>query len=167
MGRANDPEVVTVDCRNLPEIQALSGGDDRRAHGAQGHVAVTGNKLRDPQPVGHGDRLDDEGATGEVAEETNLGRCAQAGREQVDHLRDDQRRNDERTRVRPQQLKAGIVVSIVCVDVRVERSSVDDEPGYRATSVARISSIRSDTSLRPLRPAPAAPSRRRVDGPPK
>ncbi len=46
-------------------------------------------------------------------------------------------------------------------------NGVDDQRGYRATSAARISSIRSEVSLRPLRPAPAAPWVRRPLGPPK
>jgi hypothetical protein len=62
-----------------------------------------------------------------------------------------------------EQVAGGSVVSVVGVDVRVERSGIDDERGYRTASVDRISSMRSETSLRPLCPAPVAPSGRPVD----
>lgn len=66
-----------------------------------------------------------------------------------------------------QELQRSRVVRVVGVDVGVEGSSVDDEGRYRPTSDARISSIRSETSLLALRPAPAASSRRRVEGAPR
>jgi len=47
------------------------------------------------------------------------------------------------------------MVTVVGVDVGIQRSGVDQE-SYRSTSAARISSIRSEMSSRPLRPAPAA-----------
>ena len=62
--------------------------------------------------------------------------------------------------MRGQQFKAFGVMPIVRIDVRIERTGIDDQC-YRSTSAARISSIRSDTSDCPLRPAPAASSRRR------
>ncbi len=58
-----------------------------------------------------------------------------------------------------QELERFGVVAVVGIDVGVERSRVDEE-GYRATSAARISSMRSEMSSRPLRPAPAARRRR-------
>ena len=54
-----------------------------------------------------------------------------------------------------QELKRLAVVAVVGIDVGVERSGVD-QGGYLATSAARISSMRSEMSSRPLRPAPAA-----------
>src|SRR5215218_245235 len=60
-----------------------------------------------------------------------------------------------------EQLARRFVVGVVGVDVRVERAGADEQRGYRRASAARISSMRSDTSLLPLRPAFAAPSRRR------
>lgn len=48
------------------------------------------------------------------------------------------------------QFERGDVVSVVGVDVRVERSGVDDDRGYRATSAASISSMRSEMSVCPL-----------------
>jgi len=85
----------------------------------------------------------------------------------MDDLGDDQGRDDERAGVGLEKFECRGVVSVIRVDVGVKRSGVDDDRSYRATSAARISSTRSETSLRPLCPAPAAPSRRRVDGPPK
>lgn len=58
-----------------------------------------------------------------------------------------------------QQLERFTVMAVVGVDVGVEGAGVDEE-GYRVTSAARISSMRSEMSSRPLRPAPAARSLR-------
>ena len=51
------------------------------------------------------------------------------------------------------------MVAIIGVYIGVEGSRVD-EGGYRVTSDARISSILSEMSVLPLRPAPAARRRR-------
>lgn len=48
-----------------------------------------------------------------------------------------------------QQFEAGWVVGVVGVNVRVKRAGVDDQRD-RSVSALRISSIRSDTSVRPL-----------------
>ena len=66
-----------------------------------------------------------------------------------------------------EEFERGSVVGVVGIDVGVERAGVNDECAYRTTSAAKISSMRAEMSLRPLCPAPAAPSRRLVDGPPK
>jgi hypothetical protein len=62
------------------------------------------------------------------------------------------------------QLKARDVVGVVTVDIGVEGASVDDQRD-EPTSARMISSIRSEISLWPLRPAAAASRRRRVLAP--
>lgn len=47
-------------------------------------------------------------------------------------------------------------MAVVGIDVGIERSRINQK-GYGATSAARISSMRSEMSSRPLRPAAAAP----------
>ncbi len=64
-----------------------------------------------------------------------------------------------------QQFEAGRMVTIIAIDVGVERSGVDDQRD-ESTSFATISSIRSEMSWRPLDPAPAASILRRVVAPP-
>jgi hypothetical protein len=130
-------------------------------------VAVTRDELGDAQPVCGWHRPDGEGAAGEIAQEPDFWFGPEASREQIDDLGDDQGRDDEWAGVCLEKFECTSVMGVVGVDVGVQRSRVDDDRGYRATSAARISSMRSDTSPRPLRPAAAAPSRRRVDGPPR
>ena len=61
--------------------------------------------------------------------------------------------------MRLEQLQARGVVPVTAIDVGVEGPGIDDQrDGW--TSLARISSIRSEMSSRPLAPAPAARSRR-------
>jgi hypothetical protein len=56
------------------------------------------------------------------------------------------------------------VVVVVTVDIGIERAGVDDQRD-EPTSARMISSIRSEMSLRPLRPEAAAPRRRRLPAP--
>jgi hypothetical protein len=162
---SDDAEVPTLDRRHVREVESLRGRNNRGIDRPQRKVAICGHELGYAQPVAGEHRLDGERAGRQVAEETHFGLDPQARREQVHHLCDDERWDDERPWVGLEQLERRRVVCIVGVDVRVERPGVDDDPGYRSTSAARISSMRSETSETPLRPAFAAPSRRRPAGP--
>lgn len=153
-------EMPTVDRGDLVDPESFRTGDHRRVHGAQGQAAVLVDQVSDPQPVGRVDGLDIERPGGQVREEAQLGLCTKPGTEQVDHLGDHEGGDDQRSRVSFQQIRAGLVMLVVGVDIRVQRTGVDYE-GYDATSLARISSMRSEMSCRPLRPAPRAPSTRR------
>jgi hypothetical protein len=163
--RPDDAEVAAVDGRELGEAEPLRGGDDRRVDRAEREVAVAGDELGNAQPVGGEHGLDRECARGKVAEEADLWLDAEACAEEERDLSDDERGNDQRTWMRLEKLEGRSVVGVVRVDVGVEGTRVDDDPGYRLTSAARISSIRADTSLTPLWPALAAPSRRRPEVP--
>jgi len=158
VSRANDREVMAVDSRDLGDAQALGRGDDRRIDRAQWQVAVARDEFGDPEPIHDRHGFDVECSTRDVAEEADLGFCTEASRKEVDDLGDDQRGDDEWAGMSLEEVEGNLVVGVVGVDVGVQRSGVDDQRGYRATSPARISSMRSDTSLRPLWPAPAAPS---------
>jgi hypothetical protein len=65
-----------------------------------------------------------------------------------------------------EQFEALGVVIVVCVDVGVKRAGVDEER-YRETSLRRISSMRTETSCEPLRPAAEAINFRRPGPPPR
>lgn len=108
--------------------------------------------------------LDDEVAGGKVAEEANLRLPSQPGADQMDDLGDDERGEDERPWMGLEQLQAGGVMSVVGVDVGVQGAGVEDQRDG-AISEERISSIRSETSLWPLRALAAAPRRRRPPAP--
>ena len=61
--------------------------------------------------------------------------------------------------MRLQELKATVVIAIICVRVGIQRPRIHEER-YRTASFRRISSIRSETSVSPLLPAFAARNRR-------
>ena len=111
-------------------------------------------------PVARGDGFDLKVARCEIADEAHLCLRAEACAYEVGNLGHHQSRDDERGRMGPQEIEAGRVMPVVGVDIGVERAGVNDQCDDD-TSDARISSMRSDTSARPLRPAAAAPSRRR------
>jgi hypothetical protein len=140
---------------------SLGGGEDRRVDGSESQVVVPGDELGDADPVAGGDRFGDEVAGGEVTEEADLCVRAEPRGDQERDLGDDERRDEQRAWVGLEQLETSLVVPIVGVDVRVERPGVDDQRDAR-TSLARISSIRSEMSSRPLDPALAASSLRRL-----
>ena len=134
--------------------------------GAEWEVAVPADEFGDAEPVGRSDVLGDEVAGGEITEEPDLGLGAQPGRHEVRDFGDDQHRYQQWSGMGFEQIEAGRVVPVVGVDVRVQRAGLDDQCDA-PTSLARISSIRSEMSCRPLDPAAAASNRRRVRGPPR
>ena len=83
----------------------------------------------------------------------NLLQKARARPDQVRDFSYDEIWNGQRPGIVLEERKALLMVSVIGVDVRVERPGVDED-GYRAHSSRRISSMRSEMSLRPLRPAP-------------
>ena len=68
-----DPEVASVDGRDLGDTQPFGGAHDGSIDCAQWQVAVTSDQFSDPQPVRGRHRLDGECATSEVAQETDFG----------------------------------------------------------------------------------------------
>lgn len=165
MGRVHHAEVASVDGRDLLDAETFGSGHDGGVDGTQRQVPVARDQFGNAQPVRCSNGLDGERPSCQVPEEADLRNGAESSRKQVDHLGDDQGGDDERAGMGFEKFQRGCVVRVVGVDVGVERPGVDDERGYRPTSEARISSMRSETSLLPLRPAAAAPSRRRVEGP--
>jgi len=164
MPRTDDAEVAAVERRHFGDVEPLRCRDHRGVDGAERQVSILGDELRDADGVAGMQRLDREAAAGEVAEEANLGLPAQPGCDQVGDLGDDERGEDEGAWVGFEQLQAGRVVGVVGVDVGVEGPGVEDQRDG-AISEARISSIRSETSLWPLRPPAAALRRRRSPAP--
>lgn len=164
MARADDAEMAAVERRHFGDAEPLRCRDHRGVYGAERQVSVLGDELRDADGVAGMQRLDREAAGGEIAEEADLGLPAQPGCDQVGDLGDDERGEDEGARVGFEQLQAGRVVGVVGVDVGVEGPGVEDQRDG-AISAARISSIRSETSLWPLRPLAVALRRRRPPAP--
>jgi hypothetical protein len=160
MPRPDNAEMPSVDGCDIRDAEALGSDDDRGVHGTEWEVVVLRDKLDHAERVRGVDGLQGERTAADVAEEAGLCLPAEARRQQVHDFGDDEGGDDERPGVRLQQLEAGGVVRVVGVDVRVERAGVDDQRDG-ADSARMISSTRSETSLRPLRPAAAAPNLRR------
>lgn len=160
-----DAEVSPVDRRDFGDGEPLGRRDNRSVDGAKREVAVRSNELGDPQPVSGRNRLDRERSSGEVPQEADLGFDTQARCEQIGDLRHDEDGHDQWAGMRLQKLERRLVMRVVGVDVSVERAGVDDNARYRRTSAARISSMRSETSVKPLCPDFAAPRRRRSPEP--
>jgi len=159
-------EVPPIEGRYLHLAAALCCRDDRRVNATQRKVSVAADKFCDSQPVLGGHRLRDQVPGREVSEEADLRVGTEPGREQVHHLGHYQFGHDQRPWMGLQQLEAFGVMVVIRVDVRVQRTGVNQQ-SYRRTSARRISSIRTDTSAAPLRPAPAASRRRRPRRPPR
>jgi hypothetical protein len=152
--------VPPVHGRDISYAEAFGCGNDGRVDRAERQVVVLRNQLDHAERISGVDGLQHERTAGEVAEEAGLGLPAESRGKQVDDLGDDQGRDEQRPGMRFQQLTAGGVMRVVCVDVRVERAGVDDQRD--GDSARMISSTRSEMSLRPLRPAAAALSVRRA-----
>jgi PPOX class probable F420-dependent enzyme len=157
--RSHDGEVTVIDRGDVVHAETFCNSDDGCVNRAEREVAVLHDQLGDPHPVGRRNWLGDEVAGSEIAEEVDLGIDAQSGAEQVEHFGNDESRHDQRPGVRLEQFEACPMMSVIAVDVGVERAGVDDQRD-ESTSLARSSSMRSEMSARPLAPAPAPRSRR-------
>lgn len=140
---------------DLCDVEALCSSNYRCVNGSEGEIPVPTHQLGDVEPVTGHHRLDRELACGEITEKTDFGLYTQPTPDEVDDLGDDKGREDQGTRVGDQELNRIAMMAVIGVDVRVERSGIN-QGGYLATSAAKISSMRSEMSSRPLRPAPAA-----------
>ena len=145
MVRPNDREISPIECRQLSHVQPLGGGDNGCVDRAEGQISIAAHELGDPEPIRGSHRFDDECTRREIAEEAHLGVDSKSAADEIRDLGDDERRDDERARVVQEEIEAHLVVSVVSVDVRVERPGVDQQ-SYRPASEARISSIRSEMS---------------------
>jgi hypothetical protein len=157
VGGLHDCEVPPIERRQRRNPEALGRSHDRGVDRPQRQVAVPPNELADAQPVAGAHGLHRERAAGDVAEKPDFRLRTDAGRQQIRDLGDRQDGDDQRPRMRLEQLTTGVVMAVVGIDVSVERSGVDEER-YRPASLARISSIRTEMSSRPLAPAAAAPN---------
>jgi hypothetical protein len=127
MGRTNDREVPAIERRELHEPETLRRGNDRGVHGAEGKLPIGRHELGDPDPVRGANRLRDQVPRRQVTQESDLSARTESRLEEVGHLAHDELRNDQRPGISFQQSEAGFVVSIVFVDIRVERPGIDDQ----------------------------------------
>ncbi len=155
-------EMASIRGGDVCQVPAFGCGDYRGVSSSQWQVSVFRDEFGDAEPIRRVDGLDHEQTLGQVSEEAHLGFGSESAGDEVCGFGDDEGRDDEGAAVCLEQFEAGFVVCIVGVDVGVQRSGVDDQGAYRSHSRLRISSIRADTSERPLRPAAAAPNRRRA-----
>jgi hypothetical protein len=159
VGGPHDAEVTAVGGGYVVDGQTFGGGYHGGIDRAEREVVIARHELGDADGVGRVHRLEHETSAGEVAEEPDLGLPAESRADQIGDLGDDEGGYDERPGVGLEELRAGGVMGIVGVDVGVQRAGIDDQR-YLLVSARMISSMRSEMSLRPLRPAAFAPSRR-------
>ncbi len=158
----HDGEVSSVQCGYVGDAKSFCCCDDRSVGGAEGKVSVLGHEFSNPHPVACVDVFGEKVACCQITQEPDLGIWSEARPDEVSDFGDDQRRDDEGAWVGFKQIQASGVVAVVAVDVGVERAGVNDQRDD-CTSAARISSMRSEISSRPLAPAAAA-RRRRLPG---
>ncbi len=162
----HDCEVASIEGSHVTDRQPFRGGNDGAIDGSQWQIAIDLDQFGDPEPVVGHDLGGDQIARGEVCQEPDLSVVTEPGPEQVDHLGHHHDGYQQRARMGLEQFEALGVVVVVCVNVGVERAGVDEER-YRETSLRRISSMRTETSCEPLRPAAEAINFRRPSPPPR
>ena len=156
MGRPGDREMPPIEGGDRGGAKPLARGDDRCVDGAERQVAVGSHQLGDPEPVGRNYLFGHQRARRQVAEKTHFGLGPDSAPEQIRDLGHYQDRYQDGSWVALDQAPTTAMLGIVSVVCRIERSGVGDQ--RPASSDLKISSIRWETSLRPLRPA--APSLR-------
>lgn len=154
MSRPHDAQVTAVERQDHHHLEAFGGGHERCIDRAEREIAVPPDQLGDSQPVRFVHPLDEKLARGERAEEASFRSRAEAVPDQMSDLRDDEYRDEPRSRGVLECFQALRVASVVRVRDGIEGPGVD-EYGYRPASSLRISSTRSEMSLRPLWPTAA------------
>lgn len=162
----HDAEVASIEGGNVTDRQPLRGRDHGAIDRSQWQIALDLDQFGDPKPVFGCDALGDQVASGEVPQEPDLSVVTEPGPEQGDRLGHRQDGYEQRARMGLEQVEALGVVVVVSVYVGVEGAGVD-EKRYRETSWRRISSMRTERSCEPLRPAAEAISFRRRCPPPR
>jgi len=161
----DDGEVSPIERGDRTDTKSLSKGNYGRIDGPQGKVVIPGYELRYPDPIACEHWFGKEVSRGQVSEESSLRFPAQARLDEIDDFGNHELRDEQRTRMRLQKPQTRFVIVVILVDVRVQRSGINDQRDRRA-SRRMISSMRRAVSCRPLRPAFAA-SRCRRRAPPR
>jgi hypothetical protein len=115
-----DREVPPIKGRQRFDPKTLGSGHDGRVDRPEREIAVLPDEFANAQPVTGVYGLDGERPARDIADKPHLGLRADASREQICDLGDCQDGDDQRSRMRLQQLKACAVMSVVGIDVRVE-----------------------------------------------
>jgi hypothetical protein len=126
MVRANDGEVASIQCGDCTDFQSLGEGHDRCVDSAERKVVVSPHELRDSYPVGGKHRHRQEISGSEISEESHLGPPAQARFDEIGDFGDDELRHQQWTRMGFQKLQTLLMGVVIFVDVRVQRSGIDD-----------------------------------------
>jgi hypothetical protein len=116
-----DCEVPAIERRKRRDPKTLGCSDDGGVDGSKRQVAVLPDELADAQPVAGVYGLEGECAARDIANEPDLSLRADAARKQIRDLRDRQDGDDQRPRMRLEQLTTRVMMSVVGVDVSVER----------------------------------------------
>ena len=91
----DDGEVPAVECCDRGDSDSFSRCHDGTVDGPQRQVPIPTHQLGDTKPVTRHDWLDGELTPREITEEADLGVDAKSCSDEVGHLGDDERGNDE------------------------------------------------------------------------
>ena len=160
----NDREVPPIECSHGADSQSFGDRHHRCVDGPEREVVISADELRNPDPIRREHRLREEISRSEISEEPHLRLPAEARFDQPGDFGNDELRHEQRTSVGFQKPQTNFVVTVILVDIGVQRTGIDDQRDLRASS-RMISSMRRAVSRRPLRPAFAAMSFRRLPCP--
>lgn len=155
MSWPHDAEVASVEADEGGGSDPFGDRDNGGVDGAQWHVGVGGDELGHAGEVVLAELLDHETGWRERAKEPCLCRRSEVALDQKRRLDDDADRDDELIGPVRRQRGAGAVMGVTRVRGCLERPGVNDD--HAPSSARRISSARSETSLRPLLPSATKP----------
>ncbi len=92
-----DIETSTIGCRDIDDSQTLGCCNDGRVCRTDAEVPVPVHKPGDAEPIARRHRLGYQVSCCEITQEADLGVDAQAGREQVVNLGDDEGGDEQRS----------------------------------------------------------------------
>lgn len=145
-------EMSEIECRNRVGAESLRDGHDHGVHQSEPEGLVAPANPMGLCEVGFVSPFDRQSTCGQIGEKGLLRAAADMGSEQIVDFRKDRPRQNPGLGFRFEQRPKRRVMPIVCVDKSDHRSRVRDN--HSRGRLARSCSARSETSPRPLRPAP-------------
>jgi len=122
---------------HLEDAVPFRAGDHRGISDTQREVPVGRYQFGDPKPVPRMYRIHEKGALRQVLGEQDFGSRPQAVTDQIGDLGDDQRRNNEWTGERPQQIQTPFVKRIVAIGKRIQWAGIDHQTWHSLNSAER------------------------------
>ena len=118
-------EVPVVECRQVRDLLALGGGDDRSVHETEAEIRVLLDELDATLVIGHGEVQYPKVSSSDRTQEPCLGSGSEAILDEPSGLGDDRSHDEELGTSRAEQIGAVTVARLVRIGRREQDTGID------------------------------------------